>query len=107
MEEEEDKEGGEEGQRRRRDAPPRWARSPYLRKQLVNQMRQDPDNIFQEVQICNLDDIFVDKKGGGKGGKGRLKKAKGGRVRGESANWTTDGLSSQEIREYKKRMGFV
>mmetsp|Transcript_1209 Transcript_1209/g.1768 ORF Transcript_1209/g.1768 Transcript_1209/m.1768 type:complete len:776 (+) Transcript_1209:217-2544(+) len=77
---------------------PKWAQRVHLitalEKQFaVGNQRIDPDNIFPEVQTCNLEEIFDQKKS-------RYKK------RTSSGNWTQDKVTAKEKLVYKREMGF-
>jgi Inner centromere protein, ARK binding region len=74
---------------------PRWAHKERLLKALDAQFRrthdtyEDPDEIFGEVETCNLKDIF------GSPRKGKLQR------RTSSGNWTKDRVTSAEKIAYK------
>ena len=77
---------------------PDWARSvnliPALERQFCDAAnRVDPDSIFPEVQSCDLEDIFEQKKM-------RYNR------RTSSGNWTKDQITQVEKRTYRKEMGF-
>lgn len=59
----------------------------------MNGQRVDPDDIFPEVQSCNLEAIFGNRK------------AKY-RTRTSSGNWTRDKVTVAEKLVYKRNMGF-
>lgn len=74
--------------------PPEWAQSPELRQALEMQSTINPDDIFGAVRPLRMEEIF----------KTRTSRF---RARTSSANWTgTDRLTTQEEREYARRMGF-
>jgi len=72
---------------------PIWAQRPALEIALKTQ-RLDPDEIFQRVYSCNLDDIFIKKK-------------KKFNKRTSSSEWTRDKVTMKEEIEYKRRMGYT
>jgi hypothetical protein len=80
---------------------PSWAQKtnlvPALEQQYkgrIDGRRVDPDDIFPEVQSCDLEAIFGNKK------------AKY-RSRTSSGNWTKDRVTVAEKLVYKRDMGFV
>lgn len=80
---------------------PLWAQRANLLPALEQQYngciggrRVDPDEIFQEVQTCDLEAIF-----GGK--KARYTR------RTSSGNWTQDKVTTAEKLVYKRTMGFA
>ena len=76
---------------------PRWARSvnlnPALIKQFTDPYRLDPEQIFHEIQTCNLEAIFDQKRA-------RYNQ------RTSSGNWTKDKVTAMEKLVYKRQMGF-
>jgi len=85
-----------EGERRRRATKkiPSWARGenliPALEIQFSADYPIDPDELFYEVETCDLDDIFPERK------KERFKR------RGSSGNWEQDRVTSEEKLAYKE-----
>ena len=78
---------------------PDWARSkeliPALQAQFCDASnRIDPDTIFPEVQSCDLEDIFDQKKS-------RYSR------RTSSGEWTKDQITQGEKITYRKEMGFT
>lgn len=77
---------------------PRWARSvnlgPALQRQFLDPNRLDPEQIFHDIQTCNLEDIFDQKRA-------RYSK------RTSSGNWTNDKVTAMEKLVYKRQMGFT
>lgn len=71
---------------------PDWARSHNLLKALERQYSPnypiDPDELFGEVESCNLEAIFG-------------KKSSKYRRRNSSGDWTKDKVTSEEKRKYK------
>lgn len=83
---------------RKRKNIPSWAKKdkllPALENQYANANGQlDPEIIFPPVQTCDLEKIF-----GGK--KDRYNR------RTSSANWSKDGVTVNEIINYKRTMGY-
>mmetsp|Transcript_45738 Transcript_45738/g.51577 ORF Transcript_45738/g.51577 Transcript_45738/m.51577 type:complete len:662 (-) Transcript_45738:158-2143(-) len=81
---------------------PTWAMRanlyPALEEQYngrIGSRKVDPDDIFPEVQSCNLEAIFG------------TKKAKTYRSRASSGNWAQDKVSAAEKLLYKREMGFA
>lgn len=75
--------------------PPDWAQSPILGVALQSQSRLNPDDIFGPVKPLRMEEIF----------KTRHSRF---RARTSSANWAgTDELTTDERREYAKRMGYL
>lgn len=81
---------------------PTWALRanlyPALEKQYngrIGSRRVDPDDIFPEVQSCDLEAIFG------------TKKAKAYRSRASSGNWAKDKVTAAEKLVYKREMGFA
>mmetsp|Transcript_23188 Transcript_23188/g.34819 ORF Transcript_23188/g.34819 Transcript_23188/m.34819 type:complete len:420 (-) Transcript_23188:124-1383(-) len=77
---------------------PNWARSVNLVAALEKQYstgpdRIDPDTIFPEVESCNLEEIFDQRKT-------RYVR------RTSSGNWTNDKVTTMEKLAYKRNMGF-
>lgn len=80
---------------------PDWATRPNLMVALEQQysgkgqqgQRIDPDDIFPEVQSCDLEAIFGNKKSKY-------------RTRNSSGNWTKDRVTVAEKLVYKREMGF-
>ncbi len=74
---------------------PDWARSRHLEKALEIQFSKnypiDPDDLFGEVETCNLEAIF-DKKS--------LKY----RTRNSSGDWANDRVTAEEKRWYKAQI---
>jgi len=73
-----------------------WTKKEYLLPALDKQFGQDridPEIIFTDIETCNLDAIFHNKK------------SKYHR-RNSSANWESDGLKPYEKMIYKRQMGF-
>jgi hypothetical protein len=70
-----------------------WANSPELRHILINQQHLDPDKVFGPVAPLQMEEIFH--------GSRAVSKFK---HRGSSAQWTRDGLTTQEVENYKTRM---
>lgn len=80
---------------------PGWASRQNLLKALEQQYngridgrKVDPDDIFPEVQSCNLEAIFGSKKSKY-------------RSRNSSGNWTRDKVTVAEKLVYKRQMGFT
>lgn len=77
---------------------PTWALRanlvPALERQLDNDALQDPDEIFGEVQTCNLEQIFDRRKS-------RYIK------RTSSGNWAQDRVTIAEKLTYKRTMGYA
>ena len=80
---------------------PTWATRQNLYTALEQQVngtidgrKVDPDDIFPEVQSCDLEAIFG------------TKKAKY-RSRNSSGNWTRDKVTAAEKLVYKRQMGFA
>lgn len=74
---------------------PSWAKTVNLNKALehqysVGRLQLDPDEIFGEVDTCDLDAIFADSK------KSRF------RQRTSSGNWSKDRVTSVEKADYKR-----
>lgn len=85
---------------KRKKKIPLWAQKANLLPALEQQyngciggQRVDPDEIFPEVQTCDLEAIF-----GGK--KSRYTR------RTSSGNWTNDKVTTAEKLVYKRTMGF-
>lgn len=81
---------------------PKWALRANLYPALEDQYngrigsrRVDPDDIFPEVQSCDLEAIFG------------TKKAKVYRSRASSGNWAKDKVTTAEKLVYKRQMGFA
>ena len=81
---------------------PTWALRanlyPALEEQYngrIGSRRVDPDDIFPEVQSCDLEAIFGSKK------------AKAYRSRASSGNWEKDKVTAAEKLVYKREMGFA
>jgi len=81
---------------------PTWAMRanlyPALEEQYngrIGSRKVDPDDIFPEVQSCDLEAIFG------------TKKAKTYRSRASSGNWAQDKVSVAEKLVYKREMGFA
>ncbi|MGK3743784.1 MAG: hypothetical protein ACI8RD_001708 [Bacillariaceae sp.] len=81
---------------------PTWALRanlyPALEKQYngrIGSRKVDPDEIFPEVQSCDLEAIFG------------TKKAKAYRSRASSGNWAQDKVTVAEKLVYKREMGFA
>ena len=77
---------------------PNWARSVNLVAALEKQYSTgpdciDPDTIFPEVESCNLEEIFDQRKT-------RFVR------RTSSGNWTNDKVTTMEKLTYKRNMGF-
>ena len=79
---------------------PEWAKRDNLMPALeaqyngcVDGRRVDPDDIFSEVQTCDLEAIFGNKKS-------RYTR------RNSSGNWTNDKVTAAEKLVYKRTMGF-
>ena len=78
---------------------PDWAESPYLRSMLRQQAQVDPEEVFGPLKPLQMDDLFK--------GKGAERAQNRFRPRSSSATWTAqDKLSSAEIEEYAKSMGY-
>jgi hypothetical protein len=76
---------------------PQWAKSKNLSKQLQQQMKADPDEIFKaHATSCSLDDVF-------KTGKPKPCYKR----RGSSGNWLEDRMTWKEEWFYKKAMGYL
>lgn len=77
---------------------PNWAQKPNLlralQKQCIGPGRLDPDTIFPEVQTCDLEAIFDQKKS-------RYSK------RASTGNWTKDRVTAAEKLTYKRKMGYA
>jgi hypothetical protein len=77
---------------------PRWCET-FL-KDLQAQSSWDPDSIFGlKVPACVLDVVFTDDHYRAAG------KERPRRKRGSSQDWKKDRLRSQEVKEYKRKMG--
>jgi len=81
---------------------PGWAQRTNLYSALEEQYngrigsnRVDPDDIFPEVQSCDLEAIFGSKK------------AKMHKRRASSGNWANDQVTAAEKLVYKREMGFA
>ena len=81
---------------------PTWAQRPNLLAALQEQyngrigsVKVDPDDIFPEVQSCDLEAIFGPKKS-------KLYKR-----RASSGNWANDQVTAAEKLVYKREMGFT
>ena len=81
---------------------PLWAQRQNLYKSLEEQVngridgrKVDPDDIFPEVQSCDLEAIFGNQK------------KKNYRSRNSSGNWTRDKVTAAEKLVYKRQMGFT
>ena len=75
--------------------PPDWAQSPVLGLALQSQSRLNPDDIFGPVKPLRMEEIFTTRHS-------RF------RARTSSANWAgTDELTTDEQREYARRMGYL
>lgn len=70
-----------------------WANSPELKQILINQQHIDPDKVFGPVAPLQMEEIFHASKS--------VSKFK---HRGSSAQWTRDGLTTQEVDNYKNRV---
>lgn len=70
-----------------------WANSPELKQILINQQHIDPDKVFGPVAPLQMEEIFHASKS--------VSKFK---HRGSSAQWTRDGLTTQEVDSYKNRV---
>ena len=72
---------------------PKWARSvklnPALIKQFTDPNRLDPEHLFSEIQTCNLEDIFDQKRA-------RYTQ------RTSSGNWAKDRVTAMEKLVYKR-----
>lgn len=93
-----DDESDSEEENAPRKRVPDWARSvnliPALERQFCDaDLRIDPDSIFPEVQTCDLEDIFEQKKT-------RYNR------RTSSGNWSKDQLSNNEKVSYRRDMGY-
>lgn len=92
----EDEEEEEDRRMQEQKQIPEWARSTNLQKALEIQFRDDypidPDELFGEVQTCNLEAIF---------GKGLSKYRK---KRNSSGDWTKDRVTTAEKKRYKEIM---
>lgn len=92
----EDSDDSEASRRRAKKKVPNWAKKenfvPALEKQLVKDFPIDPDELFGEVETCDLEAIFPDRK---------LKNYK---RRGSSGNWERDGVTAKEKRRYKQQL---
>jgi hypothetical protein len=80
---------------------PDWAQRKNLLEALEQQVngridgrKVDPDDIFPEVQSCDLEAIFGSKK-------------TKYRNRNSSGNWTRDKVTAAEKLAYKRQMGFA
>jgi len=98
-----DREGSDSDSDSEDEAPrkrvPDWARSkeliPALQAQFCDATKRiDPDTIFPEVQSCDLEDIFDQKKS-------RYSR------RTSSGEWTKDQITQGEKITYRKEMGFT
>jgi hypothetical protein len=81
---------------------PTWAQRTNLYSALeeqyngrVGSLKVDPDDIFPEVQSCDLEAIFGPKK------------AKMYKRRASSGNWANDQVTAAEKLVYKREMGFA
>jgi hypothetical protein len=78
-------------------AVPVWAMKanllPALERQYIGEVKIDPDEIFGEVQSCDLEAIFDNKKS-------RYQR------RTSSGNWTQDRATAVEKLTYKRVMGY-
>lgn len=79
---------------------PEWAQHKQLLAALEKQCRKgpgltDPDEVFGEVQTCNLEMIFASSKNS------RF------RNRTSSGNWEKDRVTAHEKMAYKRRMGYI
>ncbi|OMJ27711.1 hypothetical protein AYI69_g2857 [Smittium culicis] len=88
---------------------PPWAKTPQLIKSLSNQQTVNPDLIFGAVKPIRVEEIF--KNPNAKNFSAALARAQGisalGRNRQSSGIWTgSDALSSAEVEEYNKKMGY-
>lgn len=77
----------DEAKRRRGKHVPRWAKSGNVMK-AVEANETDPDELFANAPMCNLADLFGDRR--------RY------RTRSSSGNWAFDRLTAQEKLMYKK-----
>jgi hypothetical protein len=84
----------EDEDRPRKFEPPEWAQSPELRDALETQSTVNPDEIFGAVKPLEMEEMF------------RARKSRF-RARTSSANWFgADRLTTEEEREYVRRMGY-
>ncbi|GAA5928231.1 uncharacterized protein JCM15063_003827 [Sporobolomyces koalae] len=75
---------------------PRWAQSPVLTHQLLEQRKINPDDIFGPIPSLSVADMFRNSQS-----TARL------RVRTSSARWEgTDDLTRTDMERYHKAMGF-
>jgi hypothetical protein len=93
---EEDSDDSDANHRRATKKVPSWARRenliPALEIQHSANYPIDPDDLFGEVETCDLDAIFPGRK---------LERCK---RRGSSGNWEKDGITAEEKLEYKKKL---
>ncbi|GAA5967922.1 hypothetical protein JCM3765_001788 [Sporobolomyces pararoseus] len=76
---------------------PRWAQSPVLTHQLLEQQKINPDDIFGPIPALSVADMFRNSQS-----TARL------RVRTSSAQWDgTDALTRTDMERYHKAMGFT
>mmetsp|Transcript_17226 Transcript_17226/g.20752 ORF Transcript_17226/g.20752 Transcript_17226/m.20752 type:complete len:397 (-) Transcript_17226:318-1508(-) len=79
---------------------PSWARGSKFREALRNQYegknRIDPDQLFGEIPVCDLEEIFKPTCS---------KKKSKYRQRGSSAMWHKDGLTIKEAKQYRIEIG--
>jgi hypothetical protein len=82
----EDDDGGTK--KRRKKAVPEWC-FHYL-NDVKSQASVDPDTVFGQAPICDLEEMFGQRRRFG---------------RGSSCDWTLDKLSSDEVLAYKEAVG--
>jgi Inner centromere protein, ARK binding region len=87
-----DSDDSDECEQREKKRVPNWARSKNLLKALETQYSTDypidPDDLFLEVETCDLEAIFE-------------RKTSRYRTRNSSGDWTKDGLTAEEKLQYK------
>jgi hypothetical protein len=80
--------GNDNSKKRRKRPVPEWC-FRYV-EDVKNQATVDPDTIFGQAPICDLEEMFGKRRRFG---------------RGSSCDWTLDKLSSEEVLAYKEAVG--
>jgi hypothetical protein len=79
---------GSNSKKRRKKVVPEWC-SRYV-EDVKSQASVDPDTIFGQAPMCDLEEMFGSRRRFG---------------RGSSCDWTLDKLSSEEVLAYKEAVG--
>jgi len=78
---------------------PAWARNPHLSRQLAQQEKVDPDEVFAGAfsSSCDLVAMF----------NSTFNRKRSFARRTDSGDWSNDALTQTEESAYKRRMGFI